>query len=111
SPRIGECRRAGSRYPCSFVDRLSGAKGQGRPDSRARSRLGGCAPGLIRGSFGAENLGYRRYAEWNMSSSDNGAKAPGEAGGAPAPGARQIAINAQYIKDMSFENPGAPASL
>jgi preprotein translocase subunit SecB len=46
-----------------------------------------------------------------MSSSDNGANAPGEAGGAPAPGARQIAINAQYIKDMSFENPGAPASL
>lgn len=46
-----------------------------------------------------------------MSSSDNGANAPGEAGGAPAPGARQITINAQYIKDMSFENPGAPASL
>ncbi|HXP13551.1 MAG TPA: protein-export chaperone SecB [Stellaceae bacterium] len=46
-----------------------------------------------------------------MSSSDNGANAPGDAGGAAAAGARHITINAQYIKDMSFENPGAPGSL
>jgi preprotein translocase subunit SecB len=50
-------------------------------------------------------------AERNMSIVDNGANAPGQAGNAPAPGARQIVINAQYIKDISFENPGAPGSL
>jgi preprotein translocase subunit SecB len=39
-----------------------------------------------------------------MSMTDNGANAP-------APGARSIAINAQYVKDASFENPGAPGAL
>jgi preprotein translocase subunit SecB len=46
-----------------------------------------------------------------MSISDNGANAPGTAGGAPVPGARHITINAQYVKDMSFENPGMPGTL
>ena len=46
-----------------------------------------------------------------MSGSDNGANAPGAAGGMPAQEARHITINAQYIKDMSFENPGAPGAL
>lgn len=32
--------------------------------------------------------------------------APGQTGGAPG-----IAINAQYVKDLSFENPNAPQSL
>ena len=30
---------------------------------------------------------------------------------APAPGDQQLFINAQYIKDLSFENPRAPHSL
>jgi preprotein translocase subunit SecB len=46
-----------------------------------------------------------------MSITDNGANAPGAAGAGPAPGTRHIAVNAQYIKDVSFENPGAPAAL
>ncbi len=46
-----------------------------------------------------------------MSGSDNGANAPGVTGGTPAQEARHITINAQYIKDMSFENPGAPGAL
>src|SRR5260370_3776622 len=40
----------------------------------------------------------------------NGPSAPQpEAGAAPQP--QQLIINAQYIKDLSFENPRAPASL
>jgi preprotein translocase subunit SecB len=31
--------------------------------------------------------------------------------GAPAEGPQQLIINAQYIKDLSFENPRAPQSL
>ncbi len=46
-----------------------------------------------------------------MSISNNGANAPDAAGGTPAQDARHIAIDAQYVKDMSFENPGAPGSL
>ena len=32
-------------------------------------------------------------------------------GEAPIAGPRHIAVNAQYVKDLSFENPGAPAAL
>ncbi len=31
--------------------------------------------------------------------------------GAPPPGGQQLFVNAQYIKDLSFENPRAPHSL
>ncbi len=31
--------------------------------------------------------------------------------GAPAEGLQQLIVNAQYIKDLSFENPRAPQSL
>src|SRR5271170_4984491 len=41
----------------------------------------------------------------------NGPSAPQPVGpGAPLP-PQQLIINAQYIKDLSFENPRAPASL
>ena len=40
-----------------------------------------------------------------MAEQDNGA------GEQPGPGARALAIGAQYIKDLSFENPRAPQSL
>ena len=41
----------------------------------------------------------------------NGPSAPQPSGpGAPLP-AQQLIVNAQYIKDLSFENPRAPASL
>lgn len=40
-----------------------------------------------------------------MAEANNGGAAPGDA----AP--RQISINAQYVKDLSFENPRAPQSL
>ena len=39
-----------------------------------------------------------------------GPAAPQPAAGT-APQAQQLIINAQYIKDLSFENPRAPASL
>lgn len=43
-----------------------------------------------------------------MASTTNG----GPAAAAPAPaGQPQLAVLAQYIKDLSFENPGAPRSL
>jgi len=57
----------------------------------------------------------RRRAGWNMSMTDNDGKAPMGAAAAtgetPVAGPRHIAINAQYVKDLSFENPGAPAAL
>jgi preprotein translocase subunit SecB len=40
-----------------------------------------------------------------MAETTNGEAAPG------ADGRRQLAINAQYVKDLSFENPRAPHSL
>jgi len=40
-----------------------------------------------------------------------GGTATGENGGVVDPAAPRIQIVAQYVKDMSFENPGAPASL
>ena len=40
-----------------------------------------------------------------MAETTNGGAAPG------ADGRRQLAINAQYVKDLSFENPRAPHSL
>jgi preprotein translocase subunit SecB len=43
---------------------------------------------------------------------DNGAAGPGTATpSAGQPQAQQLVINAQYIKDLSFENPRAPNSL
>jgi len=42
-----------------------------------------------------------------MSITDSGA----DAGQTAASGARRITITAQYIKDLSFENPGAPAAM
>lgn len=42
-----------------------------------------------------------------MTEKDNGAAAPVEGDAA----ARQLIINAQYVKDLSFENPRAPQSL
>src|SRR5437763_10186709 len=42
----------------------------------------------------------------------NGPPAPQPPTGAPAPQQQQqLIINAQYIKDLSFENPRSPASL
>ncbi len=49
-----------------------------------------------------------------MTDSTSGPPAPPAAGPAPgqiAPGQIAIAINAQYLKDLSFENPRAPMSL
>ncbi len=43
-----------------------------------------------------------------MSEPSNGAAAPA---GAAAPGAPPIQVVAQYVKDLSFENPRAPNSL
>jgi preprotein translocase subunit SecB len=40
-----------------------------------------------------------------MAEATNGGAVPG------ADGQRQLAINAQYVKDLSFENPRAPHSL
>jgi preprotein translocase subunit SecB len=46
-----------------------------------------------------------------MAVSENGAAPrPGD-GQAPAPAPREVVINAQYVKDFSFENPRAPQSL
>ena len=45
-----------------------------------------------------------------MAESDNGA-APAGAGLGEPQGAREVAVNVQYIKDFSFENPRAPHSL
>ena len=44
---------------------------------------------------------------------DNGATAAGSAAAQPAaqPQGQQLIVNAQYIKDLSFENPRAPHSL
>ena len=44
-----------------------------------------------------------------LDATGNGPAAPQPAGAEPAP--QQLIINAQYIKDLSFENPRAPASL
>lgn len=41
----------------------------------------------------------------------NGPAAPGTPGLQPPPSAQQLIVNAQYIKDLSFENPRAPHSL
>ena len=49
-----------------------------------------------------------------MTQSTNGNSDPGApaAGMSPAdPAAQQLIVNAQYIKDLSFENPRAPQSL
>jgi len=46
-----------------------------------------------------------------MSITDGGDNASTGAGQTAAASARRITITAQYIKDLSFENPGAPASL
>jgi preprotein translocase subunit SecB len=44
--------------------------------------------------------------------SDEGTGFSGDNQGLPgAPGARALAVVAQYIKDLSFENPGAPQGL
>lgn len=48
-----------------------------------------------------------------MAETQNGA-APagnGQAPGSPQPGGREVIINVQYVKDLSFENPRAPHSL
>jgi preprotein translocase subunit SecB len=50
-----------------------------------------------------------------MSMTDKDGNAPIGAGTATGEaaltGTRHIAVNAQYVKDLSFENPGAPAAL
>lgn len=48
-----------------------------------------------------------------MTESTNGNREPGAPlpGGAPEGAAQQLIVNAQYIKDLSFENPRAPHSL
>lgn len=48
-----------------------------------------------------------------MADKENGATPPSAASAGPAPdiAGRQLLINAQYIKDLSFENPRAPQSL
>ncbi|HZT50850.1 MAG TPA: protein-export chaperone SecB [Stellaceae bacterium] len=45
-----------------------------------------------------------------MADKDNGAGTTGATAGAAEPG-RSLTVNAQYIKDLSFENPRAPQSL
>jgi preprotein translocase subunit SecB len=46
-----------------------------------------------------------------MAQSTNGDGHQGPAPAAAAPSAQQLLVNAQYIKDFSFENPRAPQSL
>lgn len=48
-----------------------------------------------------------------MANTGNGNSEPGAPGGTPADGQlpHQLLVNAQYIKDLSFENPRAPHSL
>jgi preprotein translocase subunit SecB len=46
-----------------------------------------------------------------MSDQAAGNGGPGAPQGAAAPQAQQLIVNAQYIKDLSFENPRAPHSL
>jgi preprotein translocase subunit SecB len=46
-----------------------------------------------------------------MSDTDTGNGQTGADGTEPAERPPQISINAQYVKDLSFENPGAPESL
>ncbi len=46
-----------------------------------------------------------------MADKDNGAGATATAGAGEAESGRALTINAQYIKDLSFENPRAPLSL
>ena len=42
---------------------------------------------------------------------ENGGRTPGASGAVPrAPGQAPITVLAQYLKDLSFENPGAPAA-
>jgi preprotein translocase subunit SecB len=41
----------------------------------------------------------------------NGQQTPPPGTPAPLPGSQQLLVNAQYIKDLSFENPRAPHSL
>ena len=42
---------------------------------------------------------------------ENEADSPPPAGAKTAPQGMSLAVNAQYIKDLSFENPRAPSSL
>jgi preprotein translocase subunit SecB len=42
---------------------------------------------------------------------DNGQAAAQPVAAAPGPQGQQLIVNAQYIKDLSFENPRAPNSL
>jgi preprotein translocase subunit SecB len=51
--------------------------------------------------------GSKSMSTTNGGGAENGASAAGEA----APGAPQLNVLAQYIKDLSFENPNAPNSL
>ena len=46
-----------------------------------------------------------------MADKDNGAGATAAASAGEAEPSRALTINAQYIKDLSFENPRAPLSL
>jgi preprotein translocase subunit SecB len=46
-----------------------------------------------------------------MADSENGAAPAQAAAPVPVPGAREMTINAQYVKDLSFESPRAPHSL
>jgi preprotein translocase subunit SecB len=47
-----------------------------------------------------------------MAEDRTAAAAPGNGGANPAPAAApRLGLKAQYIKDLSFENPGAPQSL
>jgi preprotein translocase subunit SecB len=46
-----------------------------------------------------------------MAEKDNGAGATATASAGEAESGRALTINAQYIKDLSFENPRAPLSL
>jgi len=46
-----------------------------------------------------------------MADKDNGAGATASASAGEAEPSRALTINAQYIKDLSFENPRAPSSL
>lgn len=46
-----------------------------------------------------------------MADKDNGAGAAAAAGVGEAEPNRSLTVNAQYIKDLSFENPRAPSSL
>src|SRR6266700_3759631 len=78
---------------------MIGADGQ--PAARRRGRPCGTMQGYV--SHSPDKLLFLRQEKLFMT---NGNGVPPEAGAPP-----QLNVLAQYTKDLSFENPNAPASL